>query len=370
MIVFENIKGNFGFGCMRLPMNGDDVDITEFSKMVDYFMDNGFNYFDTAHPYINGKSETALKDALTSRYPRESYILVNKLSDYMFKSREDIYNALDEQLQICGVDYFDIYLMHAQNRENFETYKERQAYETAFELKAKGKIKHVGLSFHDEAFVLDKILTEYTEIEIVQIQLNYLDYDDPSVQGKECYEVCRKHNKPMVIMEPVKGGGLVNLPKEAQKIFDKLNGGSNASYAIRYCAGFEGVLMTISGMGNMDMMTDNITTMKNFKPLNQEELKAVEEIKKIIIKQSLIPCTACKYCVNGCPKNIPIPDIFSCHNDYKVNKNLQAKSLYIKLTENGNKASSCVGCGKCEEICPQHLEIKKLLKKIANIFDE
>lgn len=367
---FEKIKKNFGFGCMRLPMKGEEIDIEEFKKMVDYFMDNGFNYFDTAHPYHGGKSETALKEALTDRYPRDSYVLVNKLSGYMFKCQEDIRKCFEEQLEICGVDYFDIYLMHAQERNKYEFYKKNRAYETAFQLKKEGKIKHVGLSFHDKASVLDRILTDYPEIEVVQIQFNYLDYDDPSIEGRECYEVCRKHNKPIVIMEPVKGGSLVNLPKEAQQVLDNLGGGSNASYALRYCAGFDGVMMTISGMGNMDMMTDNIATMKDFKPLTIAEMNAIEEVKKIVIKQSLIPCTACKYCVDGCPKKIAIPDLFSCYNDYKSFKSWNVEYIYNVSTKTGGKASDCIGCGKCEEICPQHLEIRKLLGKVARVFDK
>ena len=369
MVEFKKIKKNFGFGCMRLPMQGDKIDIVEFKKMVDYFMESGFNYFDTAHPYHGGDSEIALKEGLTSRYPRDSYVLVNKLSGNMFKCAEDIPKVLDEQLEICGVDYFDIYLMHAQERKKYEFYKKNHAYETAFELKKQGKIKHVGLSFHDKASVLDKILTEYPEIEIVQIQFNYLDYYDPSIEGKECYEVCLKHNKPIVIMEPVKGGSLVNLPDEAQNILDNLNGGSNASYALRYCAGFKNVIMTISGMGNMDMMTDNIATMKECKPLSEEETEALIKVKDIIVKQSLIPCTACKYCVDGCPQNIPIPEIFSLYNDYKTFKSWNTEYLYGIQTKTGGKASSCIGCGACENSCPQHIEIINELKKAANVFD-
>jgi len=370
MGTLDKIKGNFGFGCMRLPMKDDNIDIETFKSMVDFFLESGFNYFDTAHPYHGGKSETALRDALTSRYPREDYILVNKLSGNMFKSTEDIYKAFDEQLQLCGVDYFDIYLLHAQERNKYEFYKKHKAYETAFELKKQGKVKHVGLSFHDKASVLEKILTEYPEIEVVQIQFNYLDYFDPAIEGKECYEVCRKFNKPIIIMEPVKGGSLVNLPQEAQKILDDLNGGSNASYALRYCAGFEGVIMTLSGMGNMDMMTDNIATMKDFKPLCKKEQEALKTVRDIVVKQSLIPCTACKYCVDGCPQKIAIPDLFSCYNDYKTFKSWNVEYLYSVHTKTGGKAADCISCGQCEAACPQHLEIPKLLKKVADVFDK
>ena len=231
---FNNIKKNFGFGCMRLPMlDNDTVDYNEFNKMIDYFFEQGFNYFDTAHGYLGGKSEIALRECLVKRYPRESYILVNKLTTQYFNKQEDIRPFFESQLEICGVDYFDFYLMHAQNAEFFEKYKKCRAYETAFELKKEGKIKHVGISFHDKADVLDQILTEYPEVEVVQIQFNYVDYEDTGIEGKKCYEVCRKHNKPVIVMEPVKGGNLINLPDEAQKVFDALGGGSNASSECR-----------------------------------------------------------------------------------------------------------------------------------------
>ena len=242
----DKIKKNFGFGCMRLPMIGEDVDIEQTRQMVDLFLKEGFNYFDTAHGYIQGKSELAVRECLTSRYPREQYILTDKLTGNYFKKEEDIRPFFESQLEACGVDYFDFYLMHSQGSGNFPHFKSCRAYETAFELKKEGKIRHVGMSFHDTAEVLDQILTEYPQIEVVQIQFNYLDYEDPKIQSRLCYEVCRKHNKPIIIMEPVKGGSLVNLPKIAGDVLDELQGGSPASYAIRYAAGFPGVMMVLS----------------------------------------------------------------------------------------------------------------------------
>lgn len=368
---FEKIKGNFGFGCMRLPMKDGEVDTEEFSRMVDAFLEAGFNYFDTAHGYLDGKSETALRESLTSRYPRERYVLTNKLSSHFFNSQEEIRPLFRKQLEACGVEYFDFYLMHAQNKDVFEKYKRCRAYETALELRDEGKIRHMGLSFHDKAVVLDQILTEYPQVEVVQIQLNYVDFEDPSVESRKCLEVCRAHGKPAIIMEPVKGGSLVNLPQEAQWVFDALKGGSYASYAIRFAASQEGVMMVLSGMGNMDMMRDNVSYMRDFKPLDVREREAVAEVCTIFCSQGLIPCTACRYCTERCPKGIDIPALFACMNRKKVFNNWNSVYYYQNvLTGNGTKASDCLKCGRCEEICPQHLKIRELLTEVAAEFEK
>ena len=368
---FEKIKGNFGFGCMRLPMKNGEVDTEEFSRMVDAFLEAGFNYFDTAHGYLDGKSEPALRESLTSRYPRERYVLTDKLSSHFFNSQEEIRPLFQKQLEACGVEYFDFYLMHAQNKDVFEKYKRCRAYETALELRDEGKIRHMGLSFHDKAQVLDRILTEYPQVEVVQIQLNYVDFEDPSVESRKCLEVCRAHGKPAIIMEPVKGGSLVNLPQEAQWVFDALKGGSYASYAIRFAASQEGVMMVLSGMGNMDMMRDNVSYMRSFKPLDDREQKAVAEVCAIFRSQGLIPCTACRYCTERCPKGIDIPALFACMNRKKVFNNWNSVYYYQNvLTGNGTKASDCLKCGRCEEICPQHLKIRELLTEVAAEFEK
>ena len=269
----EKIKKNFGFGCMRLPMKDGEVDTEQTCRMVDTFLENGFNYFDTAHGYLNGKSETALKACLTSRYSRDRYVLTNKLTNFFFKKQEDIRPFFQSQLEACGVDYFDFYLMHAQGADNFAYFKKCRAYETALELKAEGKIRHFGISFHDRAEVLEQILTEYPQVEVVQIQFNYLDYEDPAVESRKCYEVCRKYGKPVIVMEPVKGGTLANLPEEAKAVLDGLKGGSPASYAIRYAAGFEGMLMVLSGMSSMEQMEENIGFLTI--PLNRRRMHTV-----------------------------------------------------------------------------------------------
>lgn len=368
---FDTIKKNFGFGCMRLPMTGDEVDDAEMIRMVDFFMENGFNYFDTAHGYLGGKSETALRRCLTSRYPRESYILTNKLSSHFISREEDIRPMFQMQLEACGVDYFDFYLMHAQDKNSFEKYKAIRAYETSLELLAEGKIRHFGISFHDQAHVLDQILTEYPQIEVVQIQLNYVDFEDASVQSRKCLEVCRKHGKPVIVMEPVKGGSLVDLPEKAQQIFDALGSGSNASYAIRFAASQEGIMMVLSGMGNMAMMEDNVSYMKDFRPLNEAEQAAVEKVCAIFKELGGIPCTGCRYCTEVCPQGIAIPDLFSLLNAKRVWNNWNTEYYYHNIsTKEGTKAKDCLGCGACEGICPQHLEVRELLKAVSAEFDK
>ncbi len=367
---FPEIKKNFGFGCMRLPIKNGEVEIEAFKQMVDRFIESGFNYFDTAHGYLNGKSEGALKTALTSRYKREDYVLTNKLSRPFFNSNEEIRPLFLSQLDACGVDYFDFYLMHAQDRSSFEHFKRCRAYETAFELKNEGKIKHIGISFHDKHGMLEKILTEYPFIEAVQLQFNYLDYDSAAVESKLCYDVCRKFDKPVIVMEPVKGGNLVNLPKKAQIIFDELGTCSNAGLAIRFAAGFEGIFMVLSGMGSMEMVNDNISNMINFKPLDKRELEAIERVREVLNSQDVIPCTDCRYCTEGCPKKIFIPGLFECLNNKRIFSNDNAKSSYNNFyTSDGTRARDCIKCGACESACPQHLPIRKLLEEVSAEFD-
>ena len=367
----DRIQKNFGFGFMRLPMAGEEVDIPQTTKMVDAFLEAGFNYFDTAHGYLQGKSERALKTCLTSRYPREKYILTNKLTANFFQTEEDIRPFFESQLEACGVDYFDFYLMHAQGAGNYPHFQACHAYEVAQRLKAEGKVRHVGISFHDSAEMLETILTDHPEVEVVQIQFNYLDYEDPAAQSRRCYEVCRKHGKPVIVMEPVKGGNLVNLPEEARAVLDALHGGSPASYAIRFAAGFPGMLMVLSGMSTLEQVEDNLAFMKDFQPLNETERAAVEKVQAIFHSKNLIPCTACRYCTDGCPQHIAIPDIFAARNAKELHKDWNADYYYHNVcTAPGRRASDCLQCGKCEKVCPQHLPIRELLQEAAGVFEK
>lgn len=366
--MFEKIKKNFGFGAMRLPMIGENVDLEQFCRMVDLFMDAGFNYFDTAHPYLKGQSEIALRECLVKRYDRESFVLTNKLSPSQFQTGEEVRPLFQRQLEACGVDYFDFYLMHAMDAEYFQKYKETGAFETAFQLKAEGKVRHIGFSFHDTAEVLDQILTEYPQFEAVQLQFNYLDMDSDSIQSRACYEVCRKHNKPIIVMEPVKGGHLVKLPQEAKDIFAALGGGSDASYAIRFAASFPGIFMVLSGMGSVEMVADNCGYMQNFQPLNEKELEAVEQVKNILLSQARVDCTGCRYCMEVCPQGVPIPELFSCLAGRRLGNWVNSQYRAV-VEEKGVKSSDCIQCGACESACPQHLPIRQLLEEVTKEFE-
>ncbi len=371
---FPEIHGNFGFGCMRLPMKDGNVNYNEFSSMADAFIASGLNYFDTAHGYIGGQSETAIRDCVAKRHDRSEFLLTDKLTTPYFNREEDIRPFFESQLAACGVEYFDFYLMHAQDRNNYQKYKRCRAYETAWQLKQEGKIRHFGISFHDKAEVLDMILTEHPEVEIVQIQFNYVDYEDASVESRKVYEVCEKHGKPVIVMEPVKGGSLVNLPAEADNILRGLNGGSNASYALRFAASFPNMAMVLSGMSDMAQMEDNLSAMRDFVPLNKTEMDAVHRVCDIFRSMNLVPCTGCRYCVeeSTCPKGIRIPDMFSSLNAHEAFHNWNTGYYYNNVItgEGHGKASECIRCGKCERVCPQHLPIRELLKKVASTFEE
>ena len=365
--MFGPADKKLGFGFMRLPMKGEEVDIETTCRMVDEFLAAGFCYFDTAHGYHDGQSEAALKAALTSRHPREKYILADKLSPPFFEKEADIRPLFEKQLEACGVDYFDMYLMHAQSAGRFEFYKSCRAYETAFALKAEGRVRHVGISFHDTAPVLERILTEYPQLDFVQLQFNYLDYEDPQVQSRACYEVCRRHQKPVVVMEPVRGGRLAQLPDEARALLAKVSDSSPAGFALRFAADFEGVKMVLSGMSSPEQMEENLRVMSAPAPLSGAERAAAEPLRRILAAQQLVQCTACGYCIAGCPASIRIPDRFAACNA-RLRGEADAAARYAAVA--GGAASACVGCGACEKACPQKLPIRKLLALAAREFEQ
>lgn len=362
---FKKVKNNLGFGCMRLPMTNDSkVNYDEFCCMIDEFIAAGFNYFDTAHGYLDGKSETALRDCLVARYNRDDYILANKLSSWCFENEEDILPLFEKQLELCGVDYFDIYLFHCINKETYAKHKKCNSFDKIKALKEQGKIKNIAMSFHDSPEFLDQVLTEQPFMEAVQLQINYLDYNNPAVQSKACYDIAVKHDKKVIVMEPVKGGILASVPNEAEKILKTLGDATPASFALRYAASYPNVFMVLSGMGNMDMMRDNIKTFSDFVAFTQNDFETIDRVREIILQSRQIGCTKCNYCTNVCPKNISIPEIFTEYNLYLSNKATlhDTKQNILKLK---NSATDCIKCGKCETVCSQNLKIKELLENIT-----
>lgn len=366
-----------GFGLMRLPLadpnDNSAIDVERTAVMADRFMAEGFTYFDTAAPYHQGQSEVAFRKSVAQRYPRESYVLTDKLSLFRIEKAEDIPSFFEHQLESLGVEYLDYYLLHAMSASSYQRAKDFGAFEFVAKKKAEGKIKSVGFSFHDSPEVLDTILTEHPEMEVVQLQINYLDWLDGSVQAKACYEVARKHQKPIIIMEPVKGGALACVSDEATALFKGARPNlSCAGWAVSYAASLEGVMMVLSGMSTEEQLEDNMSYMKDFVPFGPEEMEISERAADIVRNDNAIPCTACRYCTDDCPQKIAIPEIFKTFNNYHRfgRQNLDgARHRYQSACENGSLASACIECGLCESHCPQHIDIREQLKMISSVFE-
>lgn len=359
------------FGFMRLPENEQGkIDYAETKEMVDRFIDEGFSYFDTAYNYHDQQSEIAIRECLVKRYDRKQFLLTDKLTFSYFEKEEDLPQFFAKQLEKTGVDYFDTYLIHSLTRKNYEKYLAANSFEFLRKLKAEGKVKRIGFSFHDTADFLDQILADHPYMEVVQLQFNYLDFYDPEVQSYECYKVCEKHDKTVLVMEPVQGGNLASLPPEARAILDDFTaGGSYASYAIRFAASFPRVEHVLSGMSTLEQVEDNISYMKDFRPLTSNEYIALEEVRKILLEVEKIPCTACDYCLEGCPTEIPISEIIALLNEYNKTKDDSLSEQYKQLVNGRGRASECIACGDCENICPQHLEIIHHMEAAAAAFE-
>ena len=368
-----------GFGLMRLPLTNPDeassIDVEQVKDMVDAFIENGFTYFDTAWMYCGFQSECAAKEALVDRYPRDSYTLADKLHAEYIKTREDRDKIFDEQLRKTGVEYFDYYLLHDIGVDHYKIYQELDCFTWLKEKKEQGLVRHIGFSFHDSAKMLDQVLTEHPEVEFVQLQLNYLDWDSEGVQSRKCYETAVKHGKPVIVMEPVKGGTLAKVPERAERMFKEYHPDMSVpSWAIRFAASNEHVMMVLSGMSNMEQLQDNMSYMADFQPLNEEEQEIIRKAVEIINSGIEIPCTGCSYCTEGCPQNIAIPKYFSLYNaDLQECEEKGWKpqgEYYDRLTKTFGKASDCVECGQCESVCPQHLPVIRHLKEVAARFEK
>lgn len=371
-----------GFGCARLPLTDVDdqttIDMNQFSCMIDLFLREGFTYFDTAYPYHGYKSEIAIREALVKRYPRKSFQLTTKLPVYLLRSKKEQGRIFDEQLQKCGVEYFDIYLLHAITRKTYKEAAKFASFEFLKQLKKERRVRHIGLSYHDDADFLEEILEKHPELEYIQLQINYLDWENEIVQSRKCYEIAQKYNRKIIVMEPIKGGSLINIPESAKNLFKEYKPDmSVASWAIRFAASLD-VEVVLSGMSNYQQMQENLDYMKEFSPIDAEEYKILVKASDLIQREIIVPCTACHYCTTDCPKKIPIPEYLALYNSLyrshgskiEIAGGTETERItYEHYFQNKKKASDCVQCGQCEKVCPQHLDVMKWLKEVSRCFE-
>ncbi len=375
MATFTGPDKKLGFGFMRLPLTDPEdpksIDLPLVSQMVDLFMSQGFRYFDTAYPYHGECSEEAVRQCLVERYPRESYLLADKMPILRVKEPADYEFYFQEKLRRCGVSYFDVYLLHNLGRDRYPNAQRFGAFSYLKKLKDQGLVRCIGFSYHDDADTLDRILTDHPEVDVVQLQINYLDWNDAVAQSGKCYQVAVGHGKKVIVMEPVKGGQLANLPEPGLKLFKEFYGDSApspASLAIRYAASLDQVMVVLSGMSTLQQVTDNTAYMKDFIPLSAEEQVLAEQIANELRRAIKVPCTSCRYCMEVCPKNIAIPDYFGLLNLYAVTGR-KTNMYYQRYSLNHGKASECVKCGLCENNCPQHIPIRKMLEEFAVLYE-
>ena len=359
-----------GFGFLRLPKIGDEYDWKTLCEMTDRFLSGGQNYFDTCYTYLNGNSELGIRKCVSERYPREQFQLAEKLPGYQCKSYEDAQRFFDEELERCGVEYFDVFMLHWLNGKNYEIAEKYDQFRFLQEKKAEGKAKRIGFSYHDSAALLDEILTAHPELDVVQLQINYLDWETAGIESGKCYETCVRHGKKIIVMEPVKGGTLASLPEDAEAYLKKMHPDwTPADWALRFVQSLPEVEICLSGMNSMEQMEANL---QPFEPLNAEEIAYLMDVRPMIVKQTAIACTACRYCVTHCPQKILIPDVFKMYNevcrypadDWKI------RPSYIQLTKNSGKASDCIACKNCERHCPQHLPISETMKLAAEKLEK
>lgn len=369
-------KSKFGFGCMRLPKldENDETSINQelFNEMVDIYMEKGFNYFDTSYAYHSGESEKAIRKAVVERYPRESFRICDKMPTWALKSPEDNDKFVEEMLERLSIDYFDVFLIHNINVPWLEKAEKNNTFEYVKKMKENGIAKKIGISFHDKAELLKEVLDKYGEmLDVVQLELNYLDWDDPSIESRKCYELCVKHDLDVIVMEPLKGGVIVNQPDSIKKEFNQFNPNKSiASLAIKFCASLENVKMVLSGMNKMDDLIDNCNTYENFTPINQEEIDFLEKMALKLKEIRIVPCSECEYCLDSCPCNIPISEYFNLYNLSKIQPEYNNYRLYFdKLCDEKVAADECIKCESCIEYCTQKIDIPKELENLCKHFE-
>ncbi|MBR0472463.1 MAG: aldo/keto reductase [Methanosphaera sp.] len=364
-----------GFGLMRLPVLNDKIELIDVDKvkeMIDYYMSKGFNYFDTAHVYHKGSSELIVKEVLTERYPRESFILTSKLPIFNLEKEEDMEEIFNEQLEKCGVDYFDYYLLHNVSSKHKDKFTRIDSFKFINEKKEEGKIKHIGISCHDSPEFLEEILVNHPEIEVVQLQINYLDWNDNVINAKECYNVACKYAKKVIIMEGLKGGSLLNLPSEAQKMLNDYDtSNSPLEWCFRFNYSLDNILVVLSGMNSLEEVKENIAIHDSFKKLSHEDYDLLEKVVIKICDNKNINCTSCNYCTDYCPKGIRIPQFFELYNSQHLLDNNHSLGMYYRnlVSANNIYASDCIECNSCVDYCPQHINIPEMLKIVAKFYE-